>query len=597
MKLVTVARTALQIGLVNCARVALYRGALKIGFFRRLMPIGEAIPGPFLINAAAGQKAGDAEFAMFGWQKVPLDPIPDWHSSPFFPGSRADDKSHWSRVPDFSAQSGDIKAVWELSRFDWAPQLAFAASAGRSGSAELLENLICDWSKRNPFSRGANWKCAQEASLRLLNILYAAALLKIEPQHSFPALRRFVAEHVLRILPTTSYAIGQQNNHATSEAAGLMVAGMWLQASQDPRWRNLAVKAERRGRRLFEKGVRALVMEDGCFAQYSVNYHRLFLATSVALDGFRRKFGRPDFSGPTRAKLARAAEWLEALVDPISGIAPLLGANDGANVLNPGSAPYHDMRPVSQAASLAFAGKRPLTPPLLLQVFPEISPKLTSGELASGDKPAVIIFKNERVRCILRLPTYQFRPSQADCFHLDVWIDGKPLFMDGGTVSYADTAINAELSGIAAHNTVVFDGHEPMPRLGRFLFGDWIGLNTLDVGDSHVAASYKDRNGAIHHRFVAISDRRIEVVDKISGYSQRASLSWRLASVPEFGEAGAMVLGGCKISFESDAPAEFSVRSVLHGAFYLRPEQADMVTLSGQNVCRFVTKVELPPFY
>jgi Heparinase II/III-like protein len=594
MRLLTLVRTAAQIGKVNCARVALYRAELRAGLFKRTMPVGKPVDGPFIVEIAEGEYPALAEFAMFGWREVALNPMPDWHASPFFPGVRADDRNHWSLVPDFSAELGDIKAVWELSRFDWAPQLAYAASQGKKGKAVLLEMLVRDWAAKNPFSRGANWRCAQEASLRLLNLLFAAAILGLDAGQSHPALRRFVAEHVRRILPTTSYAIGQQNNHATSESAGLAVAGMWLEATADPQYQPLAAKAQKRGRQLFEKGVLSLVMDDGCFAQYSVNYHRLFLATAVVLDGFRRKFGKPDFSSSARGKLARAAMWLKEMVDPATGLAPLLGANDGANILNPAAAPYRDMRPVSEAASLAFTGREPQAPPLLLAPFPSFSEKKLVEIDRASNSPALVTLKNGRVKCFLRLPAYRFRPSQADCLHLDVWIDGRPFLVDAGTVTYADAKKNAELSGISAHNTVALDGREPMPRLGRFLFGDWIGLKKLEITDSKVMAAYSDRFGATHARTIILANDHLEVLDEVSGYVHKAVLSWRLAGSADVIDDNTVGSSGIRISFQTDGQAEIAVVQAAQGEHYLRNTTASVVRIIGQNVRKFVTIIDFP---
>ena len=40
-----------------------------------------------------------------------------------------------------------------------------------------MDALISDWSKNNPYLSGPNWKCGQEASLRLINLIVLIKLL------------------------------------------------------------------------------------------------------------------------------------------------------------------------------------------------------------------------------------------------------------------------------------------------------------------------------------------------------------------------------------------------------------------------------------
>ena len=84
---------------------------------------------------------------------------------------------------------------------------------------------------------------------------------------------------------TTSYAIGQDNNHGTSEAAALFVGGSWLAVHGDPSAGEIAA----RGRTMLEERVERLVASDGSFSQYSVNYHRLLLDTLSITEWWRRE--------------------------------------------------------------------------------------------------------------------------------------------------------------------------------------------------------------------------------------------------------------------------------------------------------------------
>src|SRR5690606_7913233 len=120
-------RTYLALGPLNLARVAAYRAALRLGVHPVIRLRGEAPTGPFFAYPADGprplrlvpRQTWRDEMLYFGYHRFPCEGPPDWHANPFRPGVRAESLAHWSAIPDFDAAVGDIKAVWEASRFDW----------------------------------------------------------------------------------------------------------------------------------------------------------------------------------------------------------------------------------------------------------------------------------------------------------------------------------------------------------------------------------------------------------------------------------------------------------------------------------------------
>ena len=115
-----------------------------------------------------------------GFSSVDLDygsPI-DWQLSPLT-GERCDEKKKWYRIPDFDEKRGDIKVIWEASRFSHFITLARAyllteeRKYYRAFSTQLEE-----WLEKNPYGCGANFKCGQECSLRMINALLAFSLFR-----------------------------------------------------------------------------------------------------------------------------------------------------------------------------------------------------------------------------------------------------------------------------------------------------------------------------------------------------------------------------------------------------------------------------------
>lgn len=133
---------------------------------------------------------------------------------------------------------------------------------------------------------------------------------------------------------------------------------------------------------------------------------------------------------------------------------------------------------------------------------------------------------------MLRLPRFRFRPSHADALHVDLWVDGVNRLRDDGSFSYnVDNRWLRYFGSTAAHNTVEFDGRDQMPRLSRFLFGDWLKIEELEIDETTciVSASYRDYRGAHHRRSVQMKPGRCVVVDEVSGFESTAVLRWRIA--------------------------------------------------------------------
>jgi hypothetical protein len=132
---------------------------------------------------------------------------------------------------------------------------------------------------------------------------------------------------------------------------------------------------------------------------------------------------------------------------------------------------------------------------------------------------------------VLRLPEYRFRPSQSDALHLDLWIDGANVIRDGGSYSYNTTPHWLRyFSGVSSHSTVQFDDRDQMPRLSRFLFGQWLRCADLvfNAEERVVVASYLDHCGATHRREVRLEASRCVVTDTVGGFARSAVLRWRL---------------------------------------------------------------------
>ena len=604
MRVLSQLRTSKQLGWRNCAAVAAHRVALWVGLYERQLP-QRPCPIPEPLN---GQPQ-PASFSTVGWSATALDDClaaadvllsgtatwfsheshavgspPDWFLDPFSGQRFPDGAQHWSRCRPFSG--ADIKRCWELSRWAWAPLLIRAwRLSGDHRYLDGFNNWCQSWCLVNPVNSGSNWLCGQESSIRLLHALQAwqladapAQLLDLRSQRA-----AFVAVHLQRIAATERYAQAQDNNHWTSEATALFIGGSWLAASAGA----YASKGHRwaaKGRRALECSVARLVMADGSFSQHSLTYHRLLLDTLVQVDLWRRWIDLPRFSEPFEASCSAATNWLAAMVDPCSGDGPNLGSNDGAFCYQLHSQPYRDFRPTLQLASLLFLGQPALEPgpwdePLhwLGLISPPAewlgaSSPQPQEAAAPKTQPVVELFADGGYGllrptaitwALLRLPKYRFRPAHADPLHLDLWHQGVNLLRDGG--SYAYNADDAELSyfpGIESHNSVQFDGAEPMPRLGRFLWGNWLQLEAppqleLTQTSSSITSAYLCPHGRHQRRVeVDVAGHQWRVHDILSGFQSRAVLFWRLAPSDWSLQGTELISSIARLSIYNDDPIE-----------------------------------------
>ena len=85
----------------------------------------------------------------------------------------------WYKIPDFDKERGDIKVIWEASRFSHFITLARAyLLTGNEKYYKAFNSQLTDWLDKNKYSFGANYKCSQECSLRMVNALLAYSIFK-----------------------------------------------------------------------------------------------------------------------------------------------------------------------------------------------------------------------------------------------------------------------------------------------------------------------------------------------------------------------------------------------------------------------------------
>jgi hypothetical protein len=523
-------KTVRQVGLLPVLQVALYRFGLVTGHYRRLTPPGPHIcpeasyrwrdysqdpyTGPLADFLTGHPEVGEeclreASLILQGQCRIFGQTTAD-----IFRGD-IDTSHHWTEYEQHKIPlpEKDVKFIWEPSRLGWIYTLGRVKASGKVESlGKQSWNLLESFLQKNPVNCGPNWMNGQEIALRILALVFFHDVFRDDPE--LPAgwdrtLAQAVIDHARRIPPTLVYARSQQNNHLLVEAAGLYTAGVFLQEHDEAgRWRKT-------GWNTFHQALNDQIDDDGTYAQYSTNYHRLMLQIALWMKAVSVRVG-DGFPETTSDKLAAATAWLAGLTMPETGRVPNYGHNDGAYILPLTGRPFEDYRPVVEAASHFFgptfpagdvdemtlwfeylAGKKAGP---TLENLPVI--EITSYRKLTEGSTTVFVFE----------PDYRHRPGQADLLHTEIWRDGLPLLLDAGTFQYnAEPPWDNVLAGTAVHNTVSILGKDQMTRAGRFLWLDWpkVSSEKEQPGGYAVTVSHDG-----YKRFGVKHKRRVELVNR-----------------------------------------------------------------------------------
>ncbi len=582
-------RTARALGVGNVAKVVVYRGMkrAKVAKWMTSPPSTDVVGDLFPTVESVEDAVFDPELTVYFSRhcKALGDHVP-WLYDPFADEDFEEPERHWSEIADFVRPGRDIKAIWELSRFDWVLTLARRASeSGDEAPVARLNALVRDWQRHNPPYFGPNWKCGQETTIRMLQVLLAGSLLERDGETASDALKAFVEIHAMRVAATLQYALAQNNNHSISEATGLFVAGAWL-AHHDAATSRARTWMER-GRHWLERLVARLFAEDGSFSQYSITYHRFVIDMLALAEWWRRRLELPEFSEVFHTRVRAGTRWLYDLTDPETGDGPNVGSNDGARLFVLTDTDYRDFRPSVQLAMKLFADQVPYPEGehdrqlISLGLAPEPRRPLERSSRVMADGGFVLMTPKpgesapSSWACV-RFPSFAFRPAHADALHVDLWVDGVNLLRDSGSYSYNPAPdVAPDLRATAAHNTIEFDGRDQMPRLGRFLFGDWLKPSHVGelVGEGESlswSGAYEDSDGCHHRRSVTVDGSTWRIRDEIEGQKEKAVLRWRLA--PGDWRLDGMTLHGthARISIEPDAsPARVALVEGKESRYYL----------------------------
>lgn len=416
---------------------------------------------------------GDVLFFNKTWK--PLGLGYDWMTNPET-GYHYDIHQHWTKIESLSEEAGDIKFVWEKSRFSWLLTICRYDYHFEEDHSEFVIGQILDWIDKNPLNCGPNYKCSQETSIRLNNWVFALHLYKNSSaltEERWNKIMTSIYWQIHHVYNNINYSrIAVRNNHAITETLTLYLMGLMFPMMPG------ASKWKRHGKRWFEQEIEYQIETDGTYLQDSMNYHRVVVQLLTYAIAIADANGER-YSDVVYERAYQSVNFLYQCQEPTKGWLPNYGSNDGALFFPLSTADYRDYRPQLDALHGLLTGN-PLYGDFLEDAqwighqVPAFRKAFAKIEKQSGivkfEKSGFYLIRERDTLMFVRCGLFKTNGS-TDQLHLDVWYKGENVLMDGGTFQYNTTPeLKRYFAGTESHNTVMLDDYDQMLKGPRFMW-------------------------------------------------------------------------------------------------------------------------------
>lgn len=450
----------------------------------------------------------------------------DWLTNPDN-GYCYDVNLHWTQINDFSNEAGDIKYVWEKSRFSFLYLLIrYDYHFDKDCSKEVFDEIL-SWIEANPINAGPNYKCSQEISLRVLNWIFALHYYKESvylTEAIFDKIQFAIYWQIKHVYANINFSrIAVRNNHAITETLALYLVGMLMPAYPD------ADKWKLKGKKWFEEEIAYQVYQDGTFLQFSMNYHRVVVQLLTWAIELNVKNDNP-FAEVVYERAKASLNFLTRCLNSKDGMLPNYGANDGALFFKLNQSDYSDFRPQLQALAAALSIP---TPYVAEDVnWYGISANLNGNQvdinaLAAFQVGGYYVMSDAESLTFIRCGKHKNRPSHADNLHVDIWAAGENILRDAGTYKYNTSVENVNyFAGALGHNTISIDRLPQMRKGPRFIWLDWSQASNAQLLEDTESYTFEGKINAFlyldkqitHHRKIKKLKNQLkwEIEDRVT---------------------------------------------------------------------------------
>lgn len=476
----------------------------------------------------------NGEIFFFSSQWTNLGTNYDWITNPDT-GHCYDPAQHWSEVQDYNKTAGDIKFVWEKSRFGYLYDVMRYDLIKKEDHSEWVFNEIRSWLKANKINCGPNYKCSQEISLRVLNWTYVLNFYRNSEhltEKLFQEIMHAIYWQLKHVYSNINFSrIAVRNNHAITETLTLYLGALFYPFFPD------ASEWKRNGKKWFEQEIAYQIYADGTFLQFSMNYHRVVVQLLTwALK--TADFFEEEYTDVVYDRAYKSLQFLFACQDEYTGWLPNYGSNDGALFFKLNSCDYRDYRPQLNVLHVLLTGKRLyklgdwdedvfwIQAQQLKDV--NLQPLNHSKGWKTFEKGGYFVLREAESLTFIRCGDHKDRPAQADNLHLDIWHKGKNILFDGGSYKYnTDTKTLKYFMGTASHNTVMLNDYDQMLKGSRFIWYNWTQSLKVDISEQENAycfegtiSAFKELRSGIKHsrKVIKVKEQQEWIIeDVISG--------------------------------------------------------------------------------
>lgn len=376
---------------------------------------------------------------------------------------------------------GDVRTNWELNRHY--QFVLLAAHYYKTKQAKYLEEIVSqlsDFNASNPFLWGAEWASPMEVSIRLVNWLYTAAILKETESESASVLAECLAKSswaMANYLQKHYSRYSSANNHTIVEAYGVGVAALvfseerWLEAVEE----------------LLVSEVEKQTFCDGVNKEEALHYQLFVMEALCILAHCYRSASRPFPPELKKQTVAMANYVRNCFVS--DNLYVHFGDDDEGVLLNFSSSKPSYPEYVLSLVSLEFGDES-------VRWVDSISSAATIQWLYSTDQKLSVsncdlvpldsfAYYPEGGVSILREGTivlaFDHGPlgfgslsahGHADALSVQLFVNGNPVLVDPGTYIYNyDSSYRNHFRSTRAHNTICVDGKNQSVMEGPFLWG------------------------------------------------------------------------------------------------------------------------------
>jgi hypothetical protein len=466
---------------------------------------------------------------------------PDWFRDPVT-GRRSDPDKYAFRVDHRSQESvGNVKQVWELSRFHHLTLLATAWFLSKDERyARRVADQLRSWWRENPFLSGVHWTSGIELGVRLISLAWIRRLLDDWPGVADLFERDALAVRQIRwhqqYLAAFPSRGSSANNHVIAEAAGLLVASCafpWFRESE--RWR-------RKSARLLERELIHNTFPSGIDRELASDYQCFVGELGFVAAVEAGASGHP-LSPVTWDRLCAVADSAAAMLDERLRPPRQGDSDEGCGLLL--DAPLANRWPSLLALADALVGRLGWWPRPPADAGSVIVGALAGARHPVGGRPSqrpshfadagmtLLRTSGENeiwCRCdggphgFLSIAAH----AHADALSVEVRYAGIDILADPGTYCYhGERAWRSYFRSTIAHNTAELGGRSQSSERGPFMWANHARARVIEViDDGDIARWTAEHDGyasldppASHRRSVLLdrASRSVDIIDEIEG--------------------------------------------------------------------------------